>query len=125
MKKTSLALLIPLMVLLGCDGPTEPEPTTADIRVVAAFTDRLGGVTVTCNPPGGTHPDPASVCAALDTAGGDPERLVPLAVTCPDTHDPLWVAVEGSWGDTEFQLAWEFPNTCEARARSGGLVDLE
>lgn len=128
MKKTIPAVLLAVLLASSCQEPgatDDPDPATpADIKVLAAFTDRLDALTLTCGPPGGTHPDPAAACRALDEAGGDPERLSDLGISCAEEHDPVWVSVEGTWGETAFQLGWNFGNTCEAKDRSGGLVDL-
>jgi hypothetical protein len=60
-------------------GTATPAPgttggTTGDTRLTVALDEtgegRARTFDLTCEPPGGTHPDPAAACQALQAAGG-------------------------------------------------------
>jgi Subtilisin inhibitor-like len=56
-----------------------------------------GAVSLTCDPAGGTHPDPAGACADVAAAGGAIERIPPLSLFCPTYVDPTPISVTGFW----------------------------
>jgi hypothetical protein len=115
------ALVIPVLVLtIGCanqiaetsgptpgntmpDTPSEqatPTPTDgADLTIVinngssSTVTWRL-----TCNPPGGTHPDPEAACRALESNGAVALPPVPKDKACTQIYGgPETASITGTW----------------------------
>jgi len=95
-----------LLVAAGCgsgtgggDGTEPPSQPRYDLQITY-WPEGKGGesrkATLTCDPNGGTHPDPAKACAALDA---HPEALhpVPMDTACTEIYGGDQVAlVEGS-----------------------------
>jgi Subtilisin inhibitor-like len=68
---------------------------------------------LTCDPDGGTHPDPEAACAALSE---DPEALEPVApdVACTLIFGgPEQATVVGVLDGDEIDAAFEYSNGCE------------
>ena len=99
------ALLAGLLVLAGCgsatgggDAAEPPQKPRYDLKITLWPKGKDGPsrtATLTCDPNGGTHPDPAAACAALDA---HPEALhpVPGDVACTEIYGGDQVAlIEG------------------------------
>jgi hypothetical protein len=94
------ALVALLLVAAGCgadsgsgdenggDAPPAPGPPPSETRLeitVWAEGEAAGGpveYTLTCDPPGGAHPDPEAACAALGELGAGAFLPVPPDVAC-------------------------------------------
>lgn len=79
--------------------------------------DGAGGTplrwTLTCDPPGGDHPDPAAACAALDRARA-PFDPVPAGMNCTMIYGgPQTATITGSWGATPVHAAYKRTDGCE------------
>jgi hypothetical protein len=97
-------LLLGLLVVAGCGSATDggdaaqPSQPLYDLQITFWPEGKDGEsrtATLTCEPNGGTHPDPAKACAALDA---HPEALhpVPGDVACTEIYGGDQVAlVEG------------------------------
>lgn len=127
----SLALGLTALLLVGCASsdadpvvlpPTDPvttEPWPADLTIsVTAIPDGPAAVTtLTCEPTGGDHPDPAGACAYLEQAsatGFDPFAPVPDDVACTEIYGGSAVAtVTGTWGDRAIDAEFSLVNGCE------------
>lgn len=69
--------------------------------------------TLTCDPPGGTHPDPASACGVLGAKGATalPE---PKGRVCTEQYGgPQKAKVTGSWKGTKVAAQLSLENGCE------------
>ena len=89
--------------------------------------DGNGGRTtwrLTCDPPGGDHPDPAAACAALDKSG---ERALPPVAkdrACTQVYQgPQTATITGRWKGRTVSSRFSLVNGCEI-ARWKSLVGL-
>jgi hypothetical protein len=83
--------LLLLVALTACaqQAPSEglvAAPQSGQTRlVIEQTTDRTQNWTLTCDPPGGDHPDPAAACGAL-AAVGDPFAPLLSDVVCTQQY---------------------------------------
>lgn len=107
----------------GAAGSTRPSgspsptglPADLTITVDASGSGDTQTWTLTCNPPGGDHPDPAWACAAIEQAGGvaafDP---VPRSAVCTEIYGgPQTAHVEGTVDGTPINADFARTNGCE------------
>lgn len=89
---------------------THPEKTTSGARTV----------TLRCNPPGGTHPNPAAACADLARSNG---RIVrdPGETVCTLEYRATAARATGVWRGRVITFDMTFPNDCVMHARTGRL----
>ncbi|MEW9532043.1 subtilase-type protease inhibitor [Microbispora sp. NPDC049125] len=113
--------------LLGAPVPPAPEAgggsasRARTVRLAVARGEGTGTperhVTLTCAPPGGTHPSPAEACRALDKVGGDPARFTPAGgKVCPLIYDPVTVTASGIWDGKHIWYQHTFGNNCEMQS---------
>src|SRR5438270_473299 len=57
----------------------------------------ISRVTLTCNPDGGTHPQPATACDALRSVNGHIENLPGNPGICPLIFAPQTATASGRW----------------------------
>jgi hypothetical protein len=87
--------------------------------------DRTTAVTLTCNPDGGTHPDPVRACDSLRDAGGDFKRLRPdSTVACIFVYEPVQAYATGQWRGRVVTFAHTYGNRCSAAVESGHVFDF-
>ena len=104
-----IVALVGLLVVAGCGSATgggdaaEPPPQPGYDLQITYWPEGKDGesrtASLTCDPSGGTHPDPAKACAALDT---HPEALhpVPMDSACTEIYGGDQVAeVQGTGPD--------------------------
>ena len=111
-----LALLAGLLLLgSGCsEEPSVSAPETSTTpgtpaggstggatALTVTGTDATGATTtwrLTCDPPGGDHPDPAAACAALDERGAGALPPVDKGRVCTQVYGgPEVATVTGTW----------------------------
>jgi hypothetical protein len=111
-------------------APPDPRQAQAgygpprDRLVLDVFSDEAGwarAVKLSCNPPGGRHPDPAGACAALEQTGADPAKLKPAAVMCLLTYLPVTARITGTWHGAAVTWSHEYGNPCEMKRATGVL----
>ncbi|HSK28020.1 MAG TPA: SSI family serine proteinase inhibitor [Jiangellales bacterium] len=121
--------LVPVALLLaGCDdggdttagtgGSAEPTSTPSGAGTELSVTVRVDGGeptvwTLTCDPAGGTHPDPEGACARL---AEDPEALDPLPfdVICTEIYGgPQTATVVGTLAGRPVNAELSRTNGCE------------
>ncbi|MBB2924773.1 SSI family serine proteinase inhibitor [Cellulomonas cellasea] len=103
-------------------SPTTGSPTAAPAAVGASLTVTLdetgtGAVrtmTLTCDPVGGDHPDPAAACAALAAAGPGAFDLPPGDLMCTQLFGGPQVAlVEGTVAGVPVSARFSRTDGCE------------
>ena len=118
-----VAFPVALLVLAGCGSATggdaaEPPPQPGYDLQITFWPDGKDGTrraaTLTCDPNGGTHSDPARACAALDA---HPEALhaVPGDIACTEIYGGDQVAeVVGTGPEgTKLRAILNRSNGCE------------
>lgn len=79
-------------------------------------------VTLTCGPAGGTHPSPATACAALAKTNGAVFRLPPRqGVLCTADYRPVTASVTGYWGKRKIADKRTFGNACQLGIAAGAV----
>ena len=69
--------------------------------------------TLTCDPPGGSHPDPAAACHVLDTVRG-PFAPVPPDMRCLQVYGgPETATITGTWRGVEVDASYRRTDGCE------------
>lgn len=77
--------------------------------------------TLSCDPPAGTHPDPAAACAAIDAAA-DPFAPVPADMMCTQVYGgPETATISGTWHGVGVDASFKRTDGCEI-ARWGKLA---
>ncbi|MFJ5120596.1 SSI family serine proteinase inhibitor [Kitasatospora sp. NPDC088548] len=114
----SAAVAVVITTTLGAAPATRPASADSlGLLQLSVTRDEDGSLVenfvLTCDPNGGTHPDPDAACAALTAADGDFDRLVGDPDRfCPDYYDPVTADAEGEWNGQ--RVAWQktFTNQC-------------
>ncbi len=79
--------------------------------------------TLTCDPPGGDHPDPAAACAALEV-GSRYLRPVPADMACTEIYGgPETARLTGTWRGAPVDASFSRTDGCQI-ARWNGLSGL-
>ena len=69
--------------------------------------------TLTWDPPGGTHPDPAGACHVLDTVR-TPFAPVPAGMRCLQVYGgPETATITGTWRGAEVDASYRRTDGCE------------
>lgn len=106
--------------------PVVPSANATSLVLTVAPQQTVGhSVTLRCNPAGGTHPNAAGACAALDSAGGDFTKLAPTAGRmCPHLVHPVTVRANGTYRGAPVAYAKTFNNSCEMDRATHPLFDF-
>jgi hypothetical protein len=133
---TALAALLILMVTVGCGGqtaetsdstpgntmPVTPsEQTTAsptadtDLTIVINNgSDSMKTWRLTCNPPGGTHPDPEAACRVLEANGAAALPSVPKDKACTQIYGgPETASITGTWQGNQVTSTFARNDGCQ------------
>ena len=89
--------------------------TKASGEVVAART-------LTCNPAGGSHPNPVAACEQLSKVAGRIEDIPEKQGICTEIFLPVILRASGTWNGEERRYEHEFPNRCVGVLATGGVV---
>lgn len=103
-----------------------PASSTAASQLTIVVDDGTGATTtwmLTCDPVGGTHPDPEAACSAL-TEHRSALRPVPKDKMCAQVYGgPERATITGTWGGEQVLATLSRVNSCET-ARWNELVPL-
>jgi hypothetical protein len=121
-RQLGLALLLAGGVLVGCaapepaaPGPTAaPTSTTGTALTVVVEDGTTTTSQLTCDPPGGDHPDPAAACTALEQNGEQALPPVPKGRACTQVYGGDQTArVTGTWRGQPVDSRFSLTNGCE------------
>jgi len=118
MTKKIIAVLVAIaavtaLVASPAQAHATAEATSALFLAVQSH-DRTDTATLTCQPPGGTHPRAAASCRAITQAGGDLTQLSGLPdQVCTDQYEPVTAMAVGSWKGRPIFYLRTFGNDCE------------
>jgi hypothetical protein len=127
------------LAVAGCAAPASPSPTASETPVhtplrppspvpltptppagdglVITFSSGSGADStwrLTCDPPGGDHPDPAGACRALETHGAAALPPVPKGMGCSMVYGgPERATVTGTWRGQQISAQFNRTNGCE------------
>jgi hypothetical protein len=87
----------------------KPDPATAKTA------------TLTCEPAGGTHPDPKTACAQLAAVNGDFGALNVNPGPCFLIFDPYTVTATGYWRGTPVNFQRTYANSCILGRQTGAV----
>lgn len=98
----------------------EPSPTPSDTAVTELTivfdpgTGKTSSWRLTCDPPGGDHPDPVGACQALETSGARALPPVPKDMACTMLYGgPERATVTGTWNGRDVLATFSRTNGCE------------
>jgi hypothetical protein len=112
----------------GGDVTTTPSGSAPATDLTIVLDDGAGTKTtwtLTCDPPGGDHPDPAAACAVLEAQGAAALPPVPQDRMCTmNFGGPETATITGTWKGAPVKSALSKGNGCEiARWKSlSGLL---
>lgn len=105
---------VPTVTISTATPPTSPPPLSADLTIVLTGTGSETTWTLTCNPDGGSHPDPAAACARIDEVGQSAFAPPPEDVMCTQQWGGPGVAlVTGTLADTPVDARFSLTNGCD------------
>jgi hypothetical protein len=113
-------------VIAAGAGPAAAAPPATDLTITYLASPSSAVVTwqLTCDPVGGTHPDPVGACARLDEVKADPFKPIPPGTIClPVMDGPETAHVTGRWRDQPVDATFDRVDSCES-ARWDNLVPV-
>ncbi|MDP9417683.1 MAG: subtilase-type protease inhibitor [Actinomycetota bacterium] len=115
-------LVLLVAAVAGCGGRGEEARVAADATpdrgtrldiTVDTGDGPPSSWTLTCDPDGGTHPEPGRACAAL-AAVDDPFAPVPSDMLCTQVYGgPQIATVRGTWRGRAVDARYQRTNGCE------------
>jgi hypothetical protein len=106
----------------------EPRPPVREPTFLWLLTQATDGTirfaTLTCDPPGGFHPEAAAACRALAAAEGDFAKLPSRGGACPHMYYPIRAAAFGQWRGTPVNYGAQYGNPCLMLVETGPVFDL-
>jgi hypothetical protein len=96
-------------------SPTTGASATTNLTVVIdPGTGKTTTWTLTCDPTGGTHPDPSAACAALTAKGKTALPPVAKDVMCTQIYGgPQTAKITGTWSGKPVNASFKRSNGCE------------
>jgi len=112
-----LAVTLPFAV----SGVASACPVTSLTLTVSVPEGDAESVRLTCEPPGGSHPNATPACEEILAAQGDFAELPgsPEAGACTMEYRPVVALAEGTWRGTPVSWEHEFGNGCTLYSATG------
>lgn len=79
---------------------------------------------LTCDPDGGSHPDPESACDLLREVDGDLASHPGGKGPCTKEYNPYAVRLVGTWEGREITYLHTFANRCEMLRQTGSVFSF-
>ncbi|WP_410648997.1 SSI family serine proteinase inhibitor [Amycolatopsis sp. cmx-4-54] len=108
------------VLALACLAPAQPAESTFQLTSHDTR-GRVGTVSLTCEPTGGSHPGRGGACAKLSEVDGDFDRLRPEPRACTLEYAPVDVSAVGKWRGEPVIYRTSYANRCVADAESAGV----
>jgi hypothetical protein len=97
-----------VMTLSVNDGETYDPATARSVKL-------------TCDPAGGTHPDPKTACKQLDGVNGDFAKLDVNPGPCFLIYKPVTATAKGFWRGTTVDFQQTYANSCVLARQTGAV----
>jgi hypothetical protein len=109
---------------VGCYGEgQEPELTTFELSIITKGSGEVVAArTLSCNPAGGSHPNPVVACEQLSKVAGRIEDIPEKQGICTKIFLPVILRATGTWDGEKRHYEHEFPNRCVGVLATGGVV---
>lgn len=108
------------VLALACMAPAQPAEST--FRLTSHHSNgRIGTVSLTCQPTGGSHPDRGDACTSLSKVDGKFDRLSGEPRSCTLEYAPIDVSAVGKWRGETVTFRTSYPNRCAADVDSDGV----
>ncbi|MGH2732586.1 MAG: SSI family serine proteinase inhibitor [Actinomycetota bacterium] len=82
----------------------------------------LAKASLTCNPDGGSHPEPVGACEQLSKVDGRIEAIPPEDAICTLEFNPVILRASGTWNGEDRRFEGVFGNRCIGVRDTGGRV---
>jgi hypothetical protein len=125
------AATVVLILASACSTNAEPEPSEqppqegTNLTITVRNEAQVDEWTLTCEPDGGTHPDPRQACVFLDLAkqwGQDPFAPTPADAICGQVFGgPQTATVTGVWDGKPVDAKFDLANSCEISRWSNAI----
>jgi hypothetical protein len=117
---TALAAIAAVIALTTtpAHGHATDEPLSDGSALWLATTSQDGfqSAILTCQPPGGTHPQPWRACAEITEADGNLDELSGLPdLVCTTQYKPVTAMAYGTWQGQPVTYTHTFGNACELK----------
>ena len=108
---------------IGSHGAGQPAPSAFDLSIITKESGEVVATrTLSCNPAGGSHPNPVAACEQLSKAAGRIEDIPEKQGICTEIFLPVILRASGTWNGEERRYEHEFPNRCVGVLATGGVV---
>jgi hypothetical protein len=108
--------LLAALTLAGCGGSTPSQPAAA-AGLTIVFNDGHGKVStwqLSCDPPGGTHPDPKAACEALQRGAATALAPVDKTKVCAQLFGgPESAVLTGNWQGRSVDSHLNLKDSCQ------------
>lgn len=114
-----LAVALPFAV----SGVASACPDTTLTLTVTTQEGDAESVELTCEPPGGTHPNATAACTEVLAAQGDFESLPgnQEVTACTMEYRPVTAVAEGKWHGEPVSWEHEYGNACSLHTATGAV----
>jgi len=112
-----LAVALPFSV----SGVASASPDTSLVLTIVTQNGDSESVALTCDPPGGSHPNAKRACAEIHAAQGNFESLPGQSqqMMCTMEYLPVIALAEGTWRGEKVEWEHEYGNGCSLRTATG------
>lgn len=108
------------MLALACLAPVQPAESTFQLTSHEP-TGRIGTVSLSCQPTGGSHPKRGNACASLSKVDGEFDKLQGEPQACTLIYAPVDVSAVGKWRGKPVTYRTTYANRCVADIESDGV----